>query len=110
MLKIDDLKSQIQNGLSSIYKPAMENMILMMFPEKTQQTDELAKDMAAAFDDMTSEAMAEVLSSAIDYYVKNITITGNLITVGSPSTHHCSITAAPNPLSAGKIPNTLGIS
>ena len=42
--------------------------------------------------------------------LENITITGNLITVGSPSTHHCSITAAPNPLSAGKIPNTLGIS
>ena len=54
--------------------------------------------------------VAELLSSAIDYYVKNITITGTLITTGSPWVHTVSITPAPTPITAGKIPNTLAIS
>lgn len=110
MLKVADLKAQIKSGLTEIYKPAMETMLLMLFPEKTEQTDQLAKDMAEAFDEMTSDAFADVLSAAIDYYVKTISITGMLITTGSPSTHTCTIAPADKPIKAGKIPNTLGIS
>jgi hypothetical protein len=110
MLKPNDLKKQIEYGLKNIYEPAIEQIILMTFPEKSDTGDNMAKDMAASFVEMTAEPMAEILSSAIDYYVKNITITGNLITTGSPGLHTCSITPAPNPLTAGKIPNTLGIS
>lgn len=110
MLKKDDLKQQIKTGLSEVYKPAIERIVLMLFPQKTEYGDDLAKDIAEAFDDMTSDAMADILAGAIDYYVKNITITGTLITTGSPVTHTCSIFGAPNPLSGGKIPNTLGIS
>ena len=72
--------------------------------------DEMAKDIAERFDASTSDQMAELLSSAIDYYVKNISVTGTLITTGSPFVHTVSITAAPTPITAGKIPNTLGIS
>lgn len=110
MLNVNTLKTQIQCGLQRIYEPAIEQVVLMLFPEKTNQTDELAKDMAASFVEMTAEPMAEILANAIHYYVKNIDITGKLITTGSPGTHICNISAAPNPISAGKIPNTLGIS
>ena len=110
MLKVNDLKHQIQIGLSGIYKPAFERVFNMMFPEKTEYGEELAKNMAETFDELTAEPLADLLANAIDYYVKNITITGTLITTGAPTTHTCSIVPAPNPVSAGKIPNTLGIS
>ena len=109
-LKVDDLKKQIKFGLTNVYKPAIERIVLMMFPEKTAFSDDLAKDMANTFDEMTAEPMAEILSAAIDYYVKNIDVTGMLITTGSPGTHTCKISAPPTPLMGGKIPNTLGIS
>lgn len=110
MLKVNDLQKQIKAGLTEIYKPAIERCVLMLFPEKTDVGDNISKDIAEAFDDMTSEAVAEILANAIDYYVRNITITGNLITNGPPTTHTCTITPAPTPITAGKIPNTLGIS
>lgn len=110
MLNMQDLKAQIKYGLSEIYKPAVEQIVLMLFPEKTDMGDEMAKNISEAFDDMTSDAMADILAAAIDYYVKNITITGMLITTGSPGMHTCSIVPADKPIKAGKMPNTLGIS
>ena len=110
MLQVDDLKKQIQSGLTEIYKPAIERIVIMLFPEKSDLRDEMAKDISEAFDDMTSEPMAEVLANAIDYYVKNITITGTIITTGSPVTQTAQIVQSQAPVSAGKIPNTLGIS
>ena len=110
MLKINDLKKQIQIGLKDVYKPAVERAFLMMFPEKTEYGDELCKNIAETFVDLTAEPMADILAGAIDYYVRNITITGTLITTGAPTTHMCNITPSPTPITAGKIPNTLGIS
>ena len=109
-LKIDDLKKQIKFGLTNVYKPAIEQAVLMTFPEKSNLGDEMAKNIANAFDEMTSEQFADILASAIDYYVKNIDVTGMLITTGSPGTHTCKISAPPTPIMGGKIPNTLGIS
>ena len=94
MLKPDDLKTAIKSALTSIYKPAVEELVLGLLSDKTTAGDEMAKDIAERFDASTSDQMAELLSSAIDYYVKNISV----------------IVAAPTPISAGKIPNTLGIS
>lgn len=110
MLKPDDLKTAIKSALTSIYKPAVEELVLGLLSDKTTAGDEMAKDIAERFDASTSDQMAELLSSAIDYYVKNISVTGTLITTGSPFVHTVSIAAAPTPITAGKIPNTLGIS
>ena len=110
MLKINDLKKQIQIGLQDVYKPAVERIFLMMFPEKTDTGDELCKNIAETFVDLTAEPMADILAGAIDYYVRNISITGTIITTGSPVTQTARIVQAPTPITAGKIPNTLGIS
>ena len=110
MLKVDDLKKQIQSALSDIYKPAIKQVILGTFPEKTKMGDEMAETLANTFDELTAEPMADLLSAAIDYYVKNITNTGTIITAGSPFTQTAQIVPSPTPVTAGKIPNTLGIS
>ena len=110
MLKVDTLKKQIKQALTDIYKPAVKEVVLTMFPNKSKINDEIAEKMADAFDELTSDAMAEALAKAIDYYVHNIDITGTIITVGSPATQTAKIVAAPMPITAGKIPNTLGIS
>ena len=83
---------------------------MMMFPNESDYAEELADDIAEAFDELTSDQFAELLANAIDYYVNNIYITGTLRTTGAPTTHTCSIVASPTPITAGKIPNTLGIS
>ena len=82
----------------------------MLFPEKSEYGEDLAKDMAETFDELTAEPLADLLANAIDYYVKNITITGTIITAGSPVTQTAQIVPSPTPVTAGKIPNTLGIS
>jgi len=110
MLKVDTLKKQLKDGLTEIYKPAIEQIILASYPTETTYGNEKAKELAEMFDDLTSDMFAELLANAIDYYVKNISITGTVITVGSPTTQTARINAAPMPVSAGKIPNTLGIS
>ena len=53
--------------------------------------------------------LAQLIANAIDYYVKNISITGTIITVGSMVTQTAMIAPAPTPVVAGAIPNTLGI-
>ena len=47
--------------------------------------------------------------NAIDYYVKNISISGTVLTTGSPVAQQAVIIPAPTPVVAGVIPNTLKI-
>lgn len=110
MLKVNDLESQIKSSLTDIYKPAIKQIFSMLFVQKSDFTDELINDIADTFDDMTSAPMAEMLAAAIDTYIKNISISGTIITTGSPFTQQAQIIPSPTPITAGKIPNTLGIS
>jgi hypothetical protein len=70
----------------------------------------MAKDIADTFDELVSESLADIIANAIDYYIKNMNITGTIITVGSPVTQTAVIAPAPTPITGGKIPNTFGIS
>lgn len=110
MLNLDALKTQIKNGLTEIYKPAVKQVILDLFVQRTEYGDELAEEISTTFDEITAEPFAELLSAAIDYYVRNISLSGTVITVGSPTTQTAYIAPASSPQIAGKIPNTLGIS
>jgi len=110
MLNVNTLKQQIQQGFNDIYKPAVEQVILALMPQKTNSGDELAKRISETWDELTAEPMAEIIANAIDYYIKNATITGTLLTYGSPGSHIGTFSPAPTPITAGKIPNTLGIS
>lgn len=110
MLNVKSLETQLKQIYSTILPPAVEQVFLSMQPTKTAVGEELAKQAAEIFDDMVSQQLAEMMAAAIDYYVRNITITGTVITSGSPVTQTARIVPSPTPITAGKIPNTLGIS
>ena len=110
MLNVSDLQTAIKNALTDIYKPAVKNAVLGLFDEKSDYAESIADTIATTFDETTSDQFAQLLANAIDYYVKNITITGMFITTGSPWTHIGTIVPAGKPIMAGKVPNTLGIS
>ena len=73
-------------------------------PTTSELGNEQAKEVATVFDEMVSEALADILANAIDYYVKNMNITGTIITVGGPTTQTATIAPAPTPITGGKIP------
>lgn len=109
MLKPDVLKQQLADLFHATIPTAVEQAMLQMQVEKTESGDAIAKKVATTMDEMLSEQWAETISQAIDYYVKNAQIFGNLITFGSPTTHTCMINSTPMPATNGSIPNTLGI-
>lgn len=110
MLDVDKLKDQIKTGIQNTVIPAIERIELKKQPTTSELGNEQAKEVATVFDEMVSEALADILANAIDYYVKNMNITGTIITVGGPTTQTATIAPAPTPITGGKIPNTFGIS
>ena len=109
MLKVDDLESQLKTALKKIIPPAIEQCKLAEYPMDSELGKSRAKAFADTFDELVSEELAKLIASAIDYYVKNISIFGTIITVGSMVTQTAVIAPAPSPVTAGSIPNTLGI-
>lgn len=110
MLDTDKLKSEIMDGIRNIIIPAIENIELLKTPQQSELTNKLAKDVAETFDELVTEPFADIIANAIDYYIKNMNITGTVITTGSPVTQTAVIVPASTPITGGKVPNTLGIS
>ena len=110
MLNPSSLQSQLKDIYSTILPPAVEQVVLTLFPQETDIGEKIAKQCAETFDDMVSAQLAEMMANAIDYYVKNISISGMIITTGSPYTQQAQIVPAANNTVGGTIPNTFGIS
>ena len=110
MLDVEKLKNELKDGIHNIVIPAIDELIKISSPYQGSQNDEKAKTMADAFDDLVSEQLAEVFANAIDYYVKNMAITGTIITVGNSFTQKAKVISMPTPMLNGQVPNTLGIS
>lgn len=110
MLKVDDLKAQLQKGFEDIIPAAIEQCKLNENSIQTALIREQTHEFAETFKELVSEPLAEVIANAIDYYIKNASITGRIITNGSPTTHTAKITSLPTPSVNGVVPNTLGIS
>ena len=110
MLKVDDLQKQLESAIKNIIPPAIETCKINELPTQSKIGTENAKNFAETFSDLVCENLSKVIAQAIDYYIKNISITGTIITMGSPTTQTAIITAAPNPVTGGVIPNTFKIS
>lgn len=110
MLNVDGLKEQIMQTIKDVVIPAIKEIELARQPNKSDLGDKMAQQIADTFDELVTEPLADNLANAIDYYIKNMNITGTVITVGSPVTQTATIVASPTPITGGKIPNTLGIS
>ena len=110
MLVVANLENQIKSALENIIPPAIERCKLQEYSVESDVGKKMAKDFADTFDELVCADLAKLIANAIDYYVKNACITGQIITVGSMVTQMAPIVPAPTPVVAGKIPNTLGIS
>jgi hypothetical protein len=109
MLNPVGLEQQIKNALSQYLPPAFEQAAQILMPTETDAGKEMCKDFGQAISDMLADPLASSLAAAIDYYVKNITFQGVILTTGSPVAQQAIITPAPSPLVAGVIPNTLKV-
>lgn len=103
------LQNQLQNAFQTVFNNAAKAAVLATFPAASNAGEEYAKSFADTFSEVVSLPLAQVMANAIDSYIKNISITGTIITVGSPTTQTAKIITSPTPVSNGKIPNTLGI-
>lgn len=109
MLNVDDLQKSLQTAMENILVPGIEALIRQYQPHQSTIGDEKAKEFANSFKEMIVPSLSKLYANAIDYYVKNAQIFGNLITTGSPTTHTCIINSTSVPSTNGSIPNTLGI-
>jgi predicted ATPase len=110
MLDVGRLKRQIQAGIKNTVVPAIKEMELHRHPQESEAANDMAKEVSEMFDEVVTEALSDIIANAIDYYVKHIAITGQIITTGSPTIQQARITSQPMPILNGKIPNTLGVS
>lgn len=108
MLNPDNLEKQIKNALEQYLPPAFEGACLTLMPSKSENGDEMAKVFGQTVSDLLAEPLASSIAAAIDYYVKNISISGTILTTGSPVTQQ-AIIQSPSPLTNGIIPNSLKI-
>ena len=109
MLNPAGLEQQIKNALMQYLPPAFQQAAKILMPTETDAGNEMCKDFGQAVSDMLAEPLASSLAAAIDYYVKNITFQGTIITTGTPVTQTATIMPAPTPVVAGVIPNTLKV-
>lgn len=109
MLNADKLCSDITNAFKETLPSALEEALKGTLPSTSDAGDTLAKKFGQNATDLCAESLGNRIGQAIHAYIKNISLSGTLITNGSPSTHTCSIIAA-TPATAGKVPNTIGIS
>lgn len=123
MLNVNDLKGQIQAALENTVVPAIYQCKYNDFAQDGEFQQEKASEMAETFRELVCEPLADAIANAIDYYVKNAAITGQImiypsqiVTVGNKHTQAnvapviMNITSMPIPSINGTIPNTLGIS
>lgn len=109
MLNKSELKTQIQDGIEKFLKPALEGGFKSTFPNESEIGDETAQTFAETTVEIFAEPFATHLADCIDYYVKSISISGTIITTGSPATQQAMI-KSPKYVTNGKVPNSLGIS
>lgn len=111
MLNPANLKQKIKDCFDQTIPGAFEQAFQETFPGKSEVGDDLAKKFGETFCDLVSDAWAEHLSSAIDYYIKSGCIYGLVLTTGSPVAQQAILPPGlnlGNP-AAGIVPNTLGI-
>lgn len=108
MLKVDQLEKEIKKAFDETLPGALEQAMLMIFPEQSKTGDSIAKKFGETANDLISEPLAQRLAAAIDYHVRSADIYGTIITIGSMVTQ-TAVVNSPSALTNGKVPNTLGI-
>lgn len=110
MLKPEVLKEQIYNAFSQYFPLAFEEAAKVLMPTTSEAGSEMCKNFGQTLSELLAEPMASSIAYAIDFYIKNASITGQIVTTGSPVTQTATLIPSTTPIIAGTIPNTLKIS
>lgn len=81
-LDVNKLKDNIQTAIEDTFTPALQVAFKKVMPGETVASDTAAKTFATTFVDLCAEPFAEQLASAIDYYIKNANIHGQMMLLG----------------------------
>lgn len=108
MLNSQKLCKDIQSAIEETLPVALEQATKILFPQKSNTGDDIAQQFADTVTEQIAEPLASRIGEAIHAYIKNISIYGTVITVGSMVTQTAVISPA-TPITGGKVPNTLGI-
>lgn len=108
MLNETKLCKDIQTAIEETLPSAIAEGLKNTFPDKTDMGDEMAANMGDTITSLIAKPLGDRIGSAIHAYIKNISIYGTVITVGSPATQSAQIIPA-TPITGGKVPNCLGI-
>ena len=105
MLKPDVLEQNLLDLFNTTLPVAFEQAMLESFGNKSKKGEEVAKKFGETIKRLLAEEWAKTIAQAIDYYVKNADIHGQMMlvgipTVGSPSSH----TSLPHMVSAQTLP------
>lgn len=105
MLKPDVLEQNLLDLFNTTLPVAFEQAMLESFGNKSKKGEEVAKKFGETIKKLLAEEWAKTIAQAIDYYVKNADIHGQMMlvgipTVGSPSSH----TSLPHMVSAQTLP------
>jgi len=109
MLKPDVLEQNLLDLFNTTLPVAFEQAFLETFPNKSDVGDKAAKKFGETIKNLLAEEWAKTMAQAIDYYVRNADVHGQMMlvgipTVGSPSSH----TSLPHMVSAQTIPTGTG--
>jgi hypothetical protein len=110
MLNQAKLKDSIQSALEDILQPALETAFSKVCPKDTNDGSSAAKNFGDTATELIAEPLAERLSAAIDYYVRNAHIFGTSMimgvsTVGGPTSQ---VQVAPLPITVTTMPVGMG--
>ena len=108
MLQVGELEKALTRSLEEVLPSALEEAFKHTLPCCSEAGNKAAKEFGQCITDLISGPLGERFANAIDYYIKNATIYGRILTVGGPSSQMASINS-PSPLTNGNVPNTLGI-
>ncbi len=108
MLNKTRLKNELKAAFDDIFPGAFEEAYLATMPTLTKEGKDIAKEFGERVNKLISDDLSTAMASAIDYYVRNISISGTLITQGTPVLHTCRINS-PSPLVNGILINSLKI-
>jgi len=105
MLKPDELEKNLLDLFNTTLPVAFEQAMLESFGAKSKKGAEVAKKFGETVKEQLAEQWAKTIAQAIDYYVKNADVHGQMMlvgipTVGSPGSH----TSLPHMVSAQTLP------
>jgi hypothetical protein len=106
MLNPITLQQQIQGALRPL-SVAIEQSFSRLFPLQTKRDKEVLAAIKADFEKLVMIQVSTMLAYAIDSYIKNISVSGMILTKGGPHSQAALVTSSPLGQGGGVEPNNL---